>query len=117
EDSMDRLPAGVISSNVLAVVLAGGRGSRLHDLTQGHAKPALPIGTIGRLIDFTLANILNSGLRRALVLSQYAPETLHRYLDGAWRGAADDLSLDILDGNLVGPYTGTADAVAKVIDH
>jgi len=103
-------------SNVLAVVLAGGRGSRLHDLTHGHAKPALPIGTVGRLIDFTLANVSNSGLRRALVLTQYAPETLHRHLDRSWREAANGLSLEVLDGNIVGPYTGTADAVAKVMD-
>ena len=101
--------------DALALILAGGRGSRLHDLTSRLAKPALPIGSLGRLIDFTLANVANSGLGRALVLTQYEPEALNEHLSLNWRRAAG-LRLDVLDGNALGPFNGTADAIAKVID-
>src|SRR5262245_9824638 len=57
--------------SVLAVVLAGGKGSRLEPLTRDRAKPAVPFGGAYRIIDFTLSNCLNSGLRKILVLTQY----------------------------------------------
>ena len=57
--------------DVLAVVLAGGKGSRLEPLTRDRAKPAVPFGGGYRIIDFTLSNCLNSGLRKMLVLTQY----------------------------------------------
>ena len=103
--------------SVLAVVLAGGRGSRLFDLTDNQPKPALPVGTSGRLIDFTLANIVHSGIKRALVLTQYLPEHLHRHLDQRWRPIREThgLTLDVIDGSDKGLFNGTADAVAKVV--
>ena len=78
------------SSKILAVVLAGGRGRRLHDLTHELPKPALPVGQHGRLIDFTLTNVVNSGIRDALVLTQYKAAPLARYLGRHWTpGHAD----------------------------
>ena len=101
--------------SLLAVVLAGGRGSRLHDLTDNQPKPALPFGTSGRLIDFTLANIVHSGLKRAFVLTQYLPDRLHDHLDQRWRAIQEShgLALEIIDGSDKGMFNGTADAVAK----
>ena len=67
--------------DVLAIVLAGGRGSRLEPLTRDRAKPAVPFGGIYRIIDFTLSNCINSDLRKILVLTQYKarqPEPAHR---------------------------------------
>ena len=105
------------ATSVLAVVLAGGRGSRLYDLTDAQPKPALPVGTSGRLIDFTLANIVHSGIKRALVLTQYSPELLHDHLDQRWQPIRDThaLTLDVIDGSNKGLFNGTADAVAKVV--
>ena len=57
--------------DVLAIVLAGGRGSRLEPLTRDRAKPAVPFGGIYRIIDFTLSNCINSDMRKILVLTQY----------------------------------------------
>jgi glucose-1-phosphate adenylyltransferase len=103
-------------SNILAIILAGGQGTRLHDLTQSQAKPALPVGPAGRLIDFTLANVAHSRIERAMILTQYAPERLHGHLENLWRPmkTTQGLSLDILDGAAFGGFGGTADAVAKV---
>lgn len=103
--------------SILAVVLAGGRGSRLYDLTDTQPKPALPVGTRGRLIDFTLANIIHSGIKRSLVLTQYLPHRLRDHLDQRWRPVQDShgLALDVIDGADKGMFNGTADAVAKVI--
>ncbi len=102
--------------SVLSIILAGGRGSRLHDLTDHEAKPALPIGPHGRLIDFTLANAVNSGMGETMVLTQYQPETLQRHLLDCWQ--ADDArpAISILDGAEYGPYEGTAAAVACIAD-
>ena len=57
--------------DVLTVILAGGRGTRLEPLTRDRAKPAVPFGGLYRIVDFTLSNCINSGLRRALVLTQF----------------------------------------------
>ncbi len=57
--------------NVLTFILAGGKGERLNPLTRDRAKPAVPFGGIYRIIDFTLSNCINSGLRRIYVLTQY----------------------------------------------
>ena len=67
--------------DVLAVVLAGGKGSRLEPLTRDRAKPAVPFGGIYRIIDFTLSNCLNSGIRKILVLTQYKAMSLDRHID------------------------------------
>ncbi|MDR1924042.1 MAG: glucose-1-phosphate adenylyltransferase [Planctomycetaceae bacterium] len=69
---------------VLAVVLAGGRGSRLDPLTRDRAKPAVPFGGSYRIIDFTLSNCYNSGLRKILLLTQYKAMSLDRHISIGW---------------------------------
>ncbi len=71
--------------NVLAVVLAGGKATRLEPLTRDRAKPAVPFGGVYRIIDFTLSNCLNSGLRKMLVLTQYKAMSLDRHINLGWR--------------------------------
>ena len=103
--------------NVLAVVLAGGKGSRLEPLTRDRAKPAVPFGGAYRIIDFTLSNCINSGLRRILVLTQYKAASLDRHINLGWRFLCRELGefIDVLppqqriDEHW---YQGTADAVA-----
>jgi glucose-1-phosphate adenylyltransferase len=99
-----------LADEVVSIVLAGGKGSRLHDLTQEEAKPALPIGPGARLVDYTLANVANSGFRKAMVLTQYAPDTLRDHVERCWGS-----SFAVLDGEDHGPFEGTAHAVASVI--
>ena len=72
--------------NVLAVILAGGKGTRLEPLTRDRAKPAVPFGGLYRIIDFTLSNCLNSGLRKILVLTQYKAMSLDRHMSLGWNG-------------------------------
>ncbi len=107
--------------DVVAVVLAGGRGARLDPLTRDRAKPAVPFGGNYRIIDFALSNCLNSGLRRLLVLTQYKARSLDRHLNLGWhRLFCRDLGefLDVLppqqrvDDHW---YLGTADAVYQNI--
>ncbi len=69
---------------VLAMVLAGGRGERLYPLTRDRAKPAVPFGAIYRIIDFTLSNCVNSGIRRVYALTQYKSASLHRHIQLGW---------------------------------
>jgi glucose-1-phosphate adenylyltransferase len=100
----------------LTIVLAGGAGSRLHPLTQDRAKPAVPFGGKYRVIDFTLANCLHSGLRRVLVLTQYKSLSLQKHLRDGWSIFNPELGEFI---TTVPPqmrtgdrwYGGTADAV------
>ena len=103
--------------DVVAVVLAGGKGARLDPLTRDRAKPAVPFGGSYRIIDFALSNCLNSGLRQVLLLTQYKASSLDRHLNLGWhRFFCRDLGerLDVLppqqrvDENW---YLGTADAV------
>lgn len=106
--------------NVLAMVLAGGKGSRLEPLTRDRAKPAVPFGGLYRIIDFTLSNCINSGLRRILVLTQYKAASLDRHINLGWRFLNRELDefIDILppqqriDEHW---YQGTADAVYQNI--
>jgi len=98
------------------MVLAGGQGERLYPLTKDRAKPAVPFGGVYRIIDFTLSNCLNSGLRRIYVLTQYRSVSLHRHVLLAWNMFNYELGEYI---NLVPPqrrlgelwYRGTADAI------
>ncbi|MBX7168644.1 MAG: glucose-1-phosphate adenylyltransferase, partial [Pirellulales bacterium] len=107
--------------NVLAVVLAGGKGSRLEPLTRDRAKPAVPFGGAYRIIDFTLSNCLNSGLRKILVLTQYKAMSLDRHINLGWRGYLCRELGEFID--VVPPqqridehwYQGTADAVYQNI--
>ena len=107
--------------DVLAVVLAGGKGSRLEPLTRDRAKPAVPFGGNYRIVDFTLSNCLNSGLRRVLVLTQYKAMSLDRHITLGWRGYFCRELGEFVD--VVPPqqrideqwYQGTADAVYQNI--
>ncbi len=73
-----------LTRNTLALVLAGGEGSRLKDLTQWRAKPAVPFGGKYRIIDFVLSNCVNSDIRRIGVLTQYKSHSLIRHIQRAW---------------------------------
>ncbi|MCC6492654.1 MAG: glucose-1-phosphate adenylyltransferase [Pirellulales bacterium] len=107
--------------DVLAVVLAGGKGSRLEPLTRDRAKPAVPFGGIYRIIDFTLSNCLNSGIRKILVLTQYKAMSLARHVTNGWRHLFCRELGEFID--VVPPqqrideqwYQGTADAVYQNI--
>lgn len=70
---------------VLAIVLAGGEGKRLHPLTAHRAKPAVPFGGTYRIIDFVLSNFVNSGIHRIKVLTQYKSDSLNSHLSRGWR--------------------------------
>lgn len=105
---------------VLALILAGGKGTRLEPLTRDRAKPAVPFGGAYRIIDFTLSNCINSGLRKMLVLTQYKAASLDRHLYLGWRFLCRELG-EFID--LLPPqqrideqwYQGTADAVYQNI--
>jgi glucose-1-phosphate adenylyltransferase len=107
--------------DVLAVVLAGGKGSRLEPLTRDRAKPAVPFGGAYRIIDFTLSNCLNSGFRKILVLTQYKAMSLDRHINLGWRPLLSRELGEFID--VVPPqqridehwYQGTADAVYQNI--
>ncbi len=107
--------------NTLAVVLAGGKGARLEPLTRDRAKPAVPFGGLYRIIDFTLSNCLNSGLRKMLVLTQYKAMSLDRHINLGWRHFFCRELGEFID--VVPPqqridehwYQGTADAVYQNI--
>jgi glucose-1-phosphate adenylyltransferase len=101
--------------SVLGIVLAGGAGTRLAPLTDDRAKPAVPFGGVFRLIDFALSNLVNSGIRKIAVLTQYKSHSLDRHISQTWR-------MSSLLGNYVTPvpaqqrlgpywYTGSADAI------
>ncbi len=74
-----------MQNDVLALILAGGKGSRLEPLTRDRAKPAVPFGGAYRIIDFTLSNCLNSGLRRILLMTQYKAMSLERHITVGWQ--------------------------------
>jgi glucose-1-phosphate adenylyltransferase len=106
--------------NVVAVVLAGGKGSRLDPLTRDRSKPAVPFGGCFRIIDFTLSNCLNSGIRRMLVITQYKAASLERHIELGWHFLPAELGEFIsvrppeqrVDENW---YLGTADAIYQNI--
>src|ERR1700723_1884216 len=102
------------------MVLAGGAGKRLAPLTADRAKPAVPFGGLYRLVDFALSNLVNAGMRRICVLTQYKSHSLDRHITTTWR-------LSSLLGNYVTPvpaqqrlgphwYTGSADAIYQSLN-
>ena len=113
---------GTLSRNAMAYVLAGGRGSRLKELTDRRAKPAVFFGGKTRIIDFALSNALNSGIRRIGVATQYKAHSLIRHLQRGWNFLRDERneSFDILPASQrvseAQWYEGTADAVYQNID-
>ncbi len=83
---MPQIPASIsVMTRVFGMVLAGGEGKRLMPLTADRAKPAVPFGGSYRLIDFALSNLINSGLRRIVVLTQYKSHSLDRHISQTWR--------------------------------
>jgi glucose-1-phosphate adenylyltransferase len=107
-------------TKVLAIVLAGGEGKRLMPLTADRAKPAVPFAGNYRLIDFALSNVVNSGYRKVVVLTQYKSHSLDRHIAQTWR-------LTTLFGNYVAPvpaqqrlgkhwYLGSADAILQSLN-
>ncbi|MTV14655.1 MULTISPECIES: glucose-1-phosphate adenylyltransferase [Bradyrhizobium] len=111
-----------LSRHALAFVLAGGRGSRLQELTDKRAKPAVYFGGKSRIIDFALSNAVNSGIRRIAVATQYKAHSLIRHLQGGWNFFRPERneSFDILPASQRVSetmwYVGTADAVYQNID-
>jgi len=106
--------------NVLTLILAGGKGTRLEPLTNDRAKPGVPFGGTYRIIDFPLSNWLNSNLRRILILTQYKAASLDRHIRQAWHFLCRELNefIDVLPPQQrLGEhwYRGTADAVYQNI--
>lgn len=115
------LPSATLPQSCLAFILAGGRGSRLHELTDRDCKPAIPFAGSSRIVDFVLANKMNSGIRQALVATQYQPQRLVSHIRNRW-----EPRFATREGRLVAVgsgseseatgYKGTADAVFCNID-
>ncbi len=101
---------------VLTFIMAGGKGERLYPLTRDRAKPAVPFGGVYRIIDFTLSNCINSGLRRVYLLTQYKSASLERHIRLGWNILSSELDeyIEVLPAQQrVGDswYLGTADAI------
>jgi glucose-1-phosphate adenylyltransferase len=111
-----------LARHTMAYVLAGGRGSRLMELTDKRAKPAVFFGGKSRIVDFALSNALNSGIRHISVATQYKAHSLIRHLQHGWNFFRPERneSFDILPASQrvseTQWYTGTADAVFQNID-
>ena len=110
-----------LTRDTMALVLAGGRGSRLHELTDWRAKPALHFGGKFRIIDFTLSNCANSGIRRVGVLTQYKSHSLIRHLIAGWTHFRKETNefIEVLPAQQRTSdnwYAGTADAVFQNLD-
>ena len=111
-----------LAQQTMAFVLAGGRGSRLQELTEKRVKPAVYFGGKTRIIDFALSNAVNSGIKRIGVATQYKAHSLIRHLQRGWSffRAERNESLDILPASQrmddMNWYKGTADAVTQNID-
>lgn len=110
-----------ITKDTLALILAGGRGSRLHELTDWRAKPALYFGGKFRIIDFPLSNCINSGIRQVGVLTQYKAHSLIRHIQVGWSHFKRELGeyVEVLPAsqrNSPNWYQGTADALYQNVD-
>ncbi len=111
----------LLTKNTYAMILAGGRGSRLHQLTDWRAKPAVPFGGKFRIIDFVLSNCVNSGIRRIGVATQYKSHSLLRHIQHGWSFLNGKFSefIDVLPAQQwieESWYAGTADAVFQNLD-
>ena len=105
-----------LTKRTYALVLAGGRGSRLHQLTDWRAKPAVPFAGHLNIIDFSLSNCVNSGVRHIAVLTQYKAQSLIRHIEHGWGFLAASLGeyVDVVPAQQQHGecwYLGTADAV------
>ncbi|HKQ28582.1 MAG TPA: sugar phosphate nucleotidyltransferase [Burkholderiales bacterium] len=104
---------------MVALVLAGGEGTRLYPLTAEHAKPALPFANGYRIVDFVLSNLVNSKISNIYVLAQYKPESLMRHIANAWAPWFSDgegVIKVLLPRSNRQLFRGTADAVSQYID-
>ncbi len=120
-DKSDQRRITRLTRSTLALILAGGQGSRLYELTTWRAKPAVPFGGKFRIIDFPLSNCINSGIRQVGVLTQYKSHSLIRHLVNGWSGGRRDFgeSMEILPASMRvddGWYKGTADAIFQNLD-
>ncbi len=111
-----------LTRNTIALILAGGRGSRLKDMTDWRAKPAVPFGGKFRIIDFPLSNCINSGIRKIGILTQYKADSLIRHIQQGWgflRGEFGEF-VDLMPAQQRHSehdwYLGTADAIYQNID-
>jgi glucose-1-phosphate adenylyltransferase len=107
--------------NIVAMVLAGGEGTRLYPLTAEHAKPAVPFASGYRLVDFVLSNLVNSRISTIYVLAQYKPESLIKHVSAAWSPwfADSEGTIKVLlprSNTLSGQFKGTADAVYQYLE-
>ncbi|HKT71575.1 MAG TPA: glucose-1-phosphate adenylyltransferase [Steroidobacteraceae bacterium] len=110
-----------LTGGTLAVIMAGGRGERLKDLTAHRCKPATPFGGKFRIVDFVLSNCVNSGIRQISILTQYKAQSLIQHVQRGWsylRGEFGEFVEVIPAQQQMGPewYQGTADAVHQNID-
>ncbi len=110
-----------LTRDTLALILAGGQGSRLKHLTQWRAKPAVPFGGKFRIVDFPLSNCINSGIRRIGVLTQYKAHSLLQHIQKGWgflRGEFNEFVELLPAQQRIEPtwYAGTADAVYQNLD-
>ncbi|MCL4798877.1 MAG: glucose-1-phosphate adenylyltransferase [Burkholderiales bacterium] len=114
-------PAGQLVRQTVAYVLAGGRGTRLGELTDWRSKPAVPFGGKFRIIDFTLSNCVNSGIRRVAIATQYKAQSLIRHVQRGWSfldGRFNEF-IELLPAQqriTADWYKGTADAVFQNLD-
>ncbi len=110
------------ASNVLSVVLGGGKGTRLYPLTKARAKPAVPFGAKYRIVDIPISNSINSGFKQIYILTQFNSASLHMHLgrvytfDAFTRGFVEILAAEQTNES-TSWYEGTADAVRKNLHH
>ncbi len=111
-----------LEQNVLAVIMGGGRGTRLHPLTKERCKPAVPLAGKYRLVDIPISNCLNSGINRMFLLTQFNTASLHRHIQSTYRfdpfsgGIVEILSAEQTEKG-DNWYQGTADAVRQNLHH
>lgn len=110
-----------LTKSTMAIVMAGGRGERLKHLTRNRAKPAMPFGGKYRIIDFSLSNCVNSGIRQILVLTQYKAHSLIQHIQRGWgylRGELGEFVQLVPAQQQIGElwYRGTADSVYQNLD-
>ena len=108
------------SKKIFGIVLAGGEGKRLMPLTADRAKPAVPFGGNYRLIDFALSNLINSGLRQIVVLTQYKSHSLDRHVSQTWRlsGMLNAYVASVPAQQRLGKrwFSGSADAILQSLN-